>query len=256
MDSVASVASVKSVQQFPALWFSALAFAAHASPLTRRLPVSRWKPLLRQAPRSRVSALVLPLMRCAWVLALSSRLATDLPVRGACFPQRGRMVRIASALGLVMFSVALLILSLISYVSIKKDFLLSTPRYGPNGGPRMYMFHSGFRWVWPRLLTCTSSCCLMVCIRSAEWLDFIFSNLCWHGRNTVEFYRCIKHVYSIMAVLWCPTLINNSFRTITDTGSSSLYLFFWDTDEGPSCLWGLLANCIWTASQHTRFSVF
>ncbi|XP_078127793.1 alpha-N-acetylneuraminate alpha-2,8-sialyltransferase ST8SIA3 [Sander vitreus] len=55
------------------------------------------------------------------------------------------MVRIASALGLVMFSVALLILSLISYVSIKKDFLLSTPRYGPNGGPRMSMFHAGFR---------------------------------------------------------------------------------------------------------------
>ena len=43
------------------------------------------------------------------------------------------------------FSVALLILSLISYVSIKKDFLLSTPRYGANGGPRMYMFHAGFR---------------------------------------------------------------------------------------------------------------
>lgn len=55
------------------------------------------------------------------------------------------MVRIASALGLVMFSVALLILSLISYVSIKKDFLLSTPRYGANGGPRMYMLHAGFR---------------------------------------------------------------------------------------------------------------
>ncbi|KAI4791366.1 hypothetical protein KUCAC02_034045 [Chaenocephalus aceratus] len=55
------------------------------------------------------------------------------------------MVRIASALGLVMFSVALLILSLISYVSIKKDFLLSTPRYGPNGGPRLSMFHAGFR---------------------------------------------------------------------------------------------------------------
>ncbi|KAG7221194.1 hypothetical protein INR49_017481 [Caranx melampygus] len=60
------------------------------------------------------------------------------------------MVRIASALGLVMFSVALLILSLISYVSIKKDFLLSTPRYGPNGGPRMYMFHAGFRERPPR----------------------------------------------------------------------------------------------------------
>ena len=57
------------------------------------------------------------------------------------------MVRIASALGLVMFSVALLILSLISYVSIKKDFLFgSSSKYpGPHGGPRMYMFHAGFR---------------------------------------------------------------------------------------------------------------
>jgi len=56
------------------------------------------------------------------------------------------MVRIASALGLVMFSVALLVLSLISYVSIKKDFLFGSSRYpGPNGGPRMYMFHAGFR---------------------------------------------------------------------------------------------------------------
>lgn len=55
------------------------------------------------------------------------------------------MVRIASALGLIMFSVALLILSLISYVSIKKDFPLNTPRYGLSGGSRMPMFHAGFR---------------------------------------------------------------------------------------------------------------
>nr|XP_061800692.1 sia-alpha-2,3-Gal-beta-1,4-GlcNAc-R:alpha 2,8-sialyltransferase-like isoform X1 [Nerophis lumbriciformis] len=53
------------------------------------------------------------------------------------------MMRIASALGLLMFSSALLILSLICYVSIKKDFLLGTTRYGPNGGPRM--FHTGYR---------------------------------------------------------------------------------------------------------------
>ncbi|XP_070707053.1 alpha-N-acetylneuraminate alpha-2,8-sialyltransferase ST8SIA3 [Pempheris klunzingeri] len=85
-------------------------------------------------------------MRCAWVLAVSSSWPVSDPlVRGGWCPQRGRMVRIASALGLVMFSVALLILSLISYVSIKKDFLLSTPRYGPNGGSRMSMFHAGFR---------------------------------------------------------------------------------------------------------------
>ena len=68
-----------------------------------------------------------------------------------CFPrvcqQRGGMVRIASALGLVIFSVALLILSLISYVSIKKDFLFGASSRYPNahGGQRMYMFHAGFR---------------------------------------------------------------------------------------------------------------
>ncbi|XP_051267947.1 sia-alpha-2,3-Gal-beta-1,4-GlcNAc-R:alpha 2,8-sialyltransferase isoform X1 [Dicentrarchus labrax] len=90
-------------------------------------------------------------MRCAWVLAISSTWPVSDPlVRGGWCPQRGRMVRIASALGLVMFSVALLILSLISYVSIKKDFLLSTPRYGPNGGPRLSMFHAGFRERPPR----------------------------------------------------------------------------------------------------------
>ncbi|XP_036385622.1 sia-alpha-2,3-Gal-beta-1,4-GlcNAc-R:alpha 2,8-sialyltransferase [Megalops cyprinoides] len=55
------------------------------------------------------------------------------------------MVRIVSALGLVMFSVALLILSLISYVSIKKDYIFTTPKYANSGGPRMYMFHAGFR---------------------------------------------------------------------------------------------------------------
>uniref|UniRef100_A0A3B4BDJ5 Uncharacterized protein n=1 Tax=Periophthalmus magnuspinnatus TaxID=409849 RepID=A0A3B4BDJ5_9GOBI len=56
------------------------------------------------------------------------------------------MVRLVSALGLVMFSVALLILSLISYVSIKKDLLQGgPPRYGQGGGPRMYMLHAGFR---------------------------------------------------------------------------------------------------------------
>lgn len=55
------------------------------------------------------------------------------------------MVRIISVLGLIMFSVALLILSLISYVSIKKDFIFTSPKYANSGGPRMYMFHAGFR---------------------------------------------------------------------------------------------------------------
>ncbi|XP_061589532.1 sia-alpha-2,3-Gal-beta-1,4-GlcNAc-R:alpha 2,8-sialyltransferase isoform X1 [Cololabis saira] len=90
-------------------------------------------------------------MRCAWVLALPFPWPASHPlVRGGSCPRRGRMVRVVSALGLIIFSVALLILSLISYVSIKKDFLLGTPRYGPNGGPRMYMFHAGFRERPPR----------------------------------------------------------------------------------------------------------
>lgn len=57
------------------------------------------------------------------------------------------MVRVVSVLGLVMFSIALLILSLISYVSIKKDFIFTAPKYPNAGGPRMYMFHAGFRYV-------------------------------------------------------------------------------------------------------------
>ena len=54
------------------------------------------------------------------------------------------MVRVASVLGLVMLSIALLILSLISYVSLKKD-IFGAPRAAGPGGPRMYMFHAGFR---------------------------------------------------------------------------------------------------------------
>ncbi|KAJ3604334.1 hypothetical protein NHX12_029075 [Muraenolepis orangiensis] len=52
------------------------------------------------------------------------------------------MVRIANALGLVILSVALLILSLISYVSLRKDSFI-TSKYDM-GGPRI-MFHAGFR---------------------------------------------------------------------------------------------------------------
>ncbi|POI32963.1 hypothetical protein CIB84_003285 [Bambusicola thoracicus] len=56
-----------------------------------------------------------------------------------------KMVRVASVLGLVMLSIALLILSLISYVSLKKDNIFGAPRAAGPGGPRMYMFHAGFR---------------------------------------------------------------------------------------------------------------
>lgn len=54
------------------------------------------------------------------------------------------MVRIAKALGLVILCVAVLILSLISYVSLRKDSFFSSKYY--TGGPRI-MFHAGFRWV-------------------------------------------------------------------------------------------------------------
>uniref|UniRef100_A0A8D0MW07 ST8 alpha-N-acetyl-neuraminide alpha-2,8-sialyltransferase 3 n=1 Tax=Sus scrofa TaxID=9823 RepID=A0A8D0MW07_PIG len=56
-----------------------------------------------------------------------------------------KMARVASVLGLVMLSVALLILSLISYVSLKKENIFTTPKYANPGAPRMYMFHAGFR---------------------------------------------------------------------------------------------------------------
>lgn len=55
------------------------------------------------------------------------------------------MARVASVLGLVMLSVALLILSLISYVSLKKENIFTTSKYSSPGAPRMYMFHAGFR---------------------------------------------------------------------------------------------------------------
>ena len=54
------------------------------------------------------------------------------------------MVRIAKALGLVILCVAVLILSLISYVSLRKDSLFASSNF--IGGPRI-MFHAGFRWV-------------------------------------------------------------------------------------------------------------
>lgn len=55
------------------------------------------------------------------------------------------MVRVASVLGLVMVSIALLILSFISYISLKKDNIIGAPRAASPRGPRMYMFHAGFR---------------------------------------------------------------------------------------------------------------
>ncbi|XP_005994772.1 sia-alpha-2,3-Gal-beta-1,4-GlcNAc-R:alpha 2,8-sialyltransferase [Latimeria chalumnae] len=57
----------------------------------------------------------------------------------------GKMVRVASMLGLVMLSVALLILSLISYASLKKDSSIPASRYNGVGRRRMYMFQAGFR---------------------------------------------------------------------------------------------------------------
>ena len=53
------------------------------------------------------------------------------------------MVRVAKALGLVILCVAVLILSLISYVSLRKDSLFTSSKYYM-GGPRI-MFHAGFR---------------------------------------------------------------------------------------------------------------
>ncbi|XP_061211599.1 sia-alpha-2,3-Gal-beta-1,4-GlcNAc-R:alpha 2,8-sialyltransferase-like [Neopsephotus bourkii] len=53
-----------------------------------------------------------------------------------------RMLRVGSALGLLMLSLALLILSLLSYAALRKDSAFGPPRAA---GPRMYMFQAGFR---------------------------------------------------------------------------------------------------------------
>ncbi|XP_032888972.1 sia-alpha-2,3-Gal-beta-1,4-GlcNAc-R:alpha 2,8-sialyltransferase isoform X1 [Amblyraja radiata] len=80
------------------------------------------------------------------VLGYANRYGSAVVLLLSCCTMRiCRMVRMASVLGLVMLSVALLILSLISYVSIKKDNLFATPRYLGSAGPKMYMLHSGFR---------------------------------------------------------------------------------------------------------------
>lgn len=55
------------------------------------------------------------------------------------------MVRVAKALGMMILFVAVLILSLISYVSLRKDSLFTSSKYYMSG-PRI-MFHAGFRWV-------------------------------------------------------------------------------------------------------------
>lgn len=121
------------------------------------------------------------------------------------------MVRVVSVLGLVMFSVALLILSLISYVSIKKDFIFTAPKYANAGGPRMYMFHAGFRYVhvyffvvyayishvivcvvWrarfnPHVSTCEhSSKLISVC---CHWIMFCVADVLWFLERPVVMMR-------------------------------------------------------------------
>lgn len=154
--------------------------------------------------------------------------------RGGWYPQQGRMVRIASALGLVMFSVALLILSLISYVSIKKDFLLNSPRSGLSGGPRM--FHAGARWVQVGLccscwldvqwalsavlhkkqvnLFCTSMTLLMWYLLCLNHYKYLFDNLYAHvysvctGRmvqpNQITKRNCVNFACSLWKWVFRP----------------------------------------------------
>lgn len=60
------------------------------------------------------------------------------------FAAHPKMVRTAKALGLVILCVAVLVLSLISYVSLRKDSFFSSSSKYYMGGPRI-MFHAGFR---------------------------------------------------------------------------------------------------------------
>ncbi|KAJ3604815.1 hypothetical protein NHX12_026867 [Muraenolepis orangiensis] len=111
------------------------------------------------------------------------------------------MVRIASALGLVMFSVALLILSLISYVSIKKDFLFGSSSRYPNGGPRMYMFHAGFRsqlalkYLDPAFTPLTSTLTEKVQSNATKWT--YNSTAFTQQREDISRYIDIPHNFSL-----------------------------------------------------------
>lgn len=178
--------------------------AAAASPQMVYRPTLTLKSVW-SARRFRIHGLASPRIRCALELDVSSSPPVSDPMaQGGRCPQQGRMMRIASALGLVMFSVALLILSLISYVSIK-----NSPRSGLSGGPRM--FHAGARWVQVGLccscwldaqwalsavlhkkqvnLTCTSMNLLMWYLLCLNRYKYLFDNLHAHVYSVQEGWR-------------------------------------------------------------------
>ncbi|XP_065517085.1 alpha-N-acetylneuraminate alpha-2,8-sialyltransferase ST8SIA3 isoform X2 [Lathamus discolor] len=108
---------------------------------SRLAPVIPLNPVGKR--RREVSSKELPMDRDRTAAGLGSRKPFPILHEIPAFSMRScRMVRVASVLGLVMLSIALLILSLISYVSLRKDNIFGPPRAA---GPRMYMFQAGFR---------------------------------------------------------------------------------------------------------------
>ncbi|XP_075041062.1 alpha-N-acetylneuraminate alpha-2,8-sialyltransferase ST8SIA3 [Mixophyes fleayi] len=119
-----------------------------------------------------------------------------------------KMVRVASVLGLVMLSVALLILSLISYVSLKKENIFTTPKYASAGGPRMYMFHAGFRsqfamkFLDPSFVPITNSLTQELQEKPAKWIF-----------NRTAFARQKREILQNVDVIRNFSLTKSSVRT-------------------------------------------
>uniref|UniRef100_A0A3P8W598 ST8 alpha-N-acetyl-neuraminide alpha-2,8-sialyltransferase 3 n=1 Tax=Cynoglossus semilaevis TaxID=244447 RepID=A0A3P8W598_CYNSE len=119
------------------------------------------------------------------------------------------MVRVAKALGMMILFVAVLILSLISYVSLRKDSLFTSSKYYM-GGPRI-MFHAGFRWVHlvtglafscaPRVITSNSLNLPLLQGKSLKWKF-----------NKTAFYQHRKDIFNYIDITKNFSLTKNSVQ--------------------------------------------
>lgn len=117
----------------------------------------------------------------------------------------GKMVRIAKALGLVILCVAVLILSLISYVSLRKDSLFGSSKYYM-GGPRI-MFHAGSRsqfamnFLDPSFIPLTNALNEELQGKPSKWKF-----------NKTAFYQQRKDIFSFIDIPTNFSLTKNSVR--------------------------------------------
>ncbi|XP_028312406.1 sia-alpha-2,3-Gal-beta-1,4-GlcNAc-R:alpha 2,8-sialyltransferase-like isoform X2 [Gouania willdenowi] len=128
--------------------------------------------------------------------------ATQIPPRNE---NTVTMVRPAKALGLVILCVAVFILSLISYVSLRKDSLFSSSKYYI-GGPRI-MFHAGFRsqfamnFLDPSFIPLTSAVTEELQGKPSKWKF-----------NKTAFYQQRKDIFSFIDIPSNFSLTKNNVR--------------------------------------------